>query len=269
MSLAAKTGFFPIARLKPERAQLYILIETAKANGLNPNIYIEALFERFPKAESDDQIKDLLPCYTNFDRKKSWGQTSWWRCAYKQSILKNTMKTILKLLVLPLFAGIIFSHSAQAGEKLLMEGKHSLYKEGDQLIGGGYTTGSALSGLDFRYTYFAYDDLSIQVDYSPLSYDYGWGKANANLFSAAAILHFDWWRFNVMKERNNGFYAGLGYAIGKATYKSSNYWYSYETEVDLGGLYWTSGWELKLKNNVKLQVGYNYVGLNIGADYQF
>jgi len=47
-------------------AGLCSLIKTAKANGLNPNIYLKALFERFPKVEGDDQIKGLLPSYINF-----------------------------------------------------------------------------------------------------------------------------------------------------------------------------------------------------------
>ena len=42
-------------------AALFSLVETAKANGLNPNEYLKALFERFPYAESDDEIKALLP----------------------------------------------------------------------------------------------------------------------------------------------------------------------------------------------------------------
>jgi len=50
-------------------AVLYSLIETAKANGLNPSIYLKTLFERFPKAEGDNQIKELLPCYINLDKK--------------------------------------------------------------------------------------------------------------------------------------------------------------------------------------------------------
>ena len=51
-------------------AALYSLIETAKANGLNPNIYLKTLFERFPKVEGDNQIKELLPCYINLDMKE-------------------------------------------------------------------------------------------------------------------------------------------------------------------------------------------------------
>jgi len=50
-------------------ASLYSLIETAKANGLNPNIYLKALFERFPKVDGDELIKELLPCYIKLDKK--------------------------------------------------------------------------------------------------------------------------------------------------------------------------------------------------------
>ena len=50
-------------------AALYSLVESAKANGLNPQVYLKTLFERFPKVEGDDQIMDLLPCYINLDKK--------------------------------------------------------------------------------------------------------------------------------------------------------------------------------------------------------
>lgn len=42
-------------------AALYSLIETAKANNLNPTTYLKALFERFPYAENDEQLRSLLP----------------------------------------------------------------------------------------------------------------------------------------------------------------------------------------------------------------
>lgn len=44
-------------------AALYSLIETAKANGLNPSEYLKMLFEKFPFAETDEQLKTLLPQY--------------------------------------------------------------------------------------------------------------------------------------------------------------------------------------------------------------
>ncbi len=46
-------------------ARLYSLIETAKANKLNPHEYLKALFEKLPHAETDQQIKNLLPQYIN------------------------------------------------------------------------------------------------------------------------------------------------------------------------------------------------------------
>ncbi|MBT4484630.1 MAG: transposase [Candidatus Latescibacteria bacterium] len=42
-------------------ARLYSLIETAKANQLNPNEYLKILFEQLPYAENDDQLTQLLP----------------------------------------------------------------------------------------------------------------------------------------------------------------------------------------------------------------
>ena len=42
-------------------ATLYSLIETAKANGLEPYAYLRHLFERLPSAKSHDDFKALLP----------------------------------------------------------------------------------------------------------------------------------------------------------------------------------------------------------------
>ena len=42
-------------------ANLYSLIETAKANGLEPYAYMRCLFAQLPKAESVKEIEALLP----------------------------------------------------------------------------------------------------------------------------------------------------------------------------------------------------------------
>lgn len=44
-------------------AFLYSLVETAKANGWEPKAYLNALFERYPHAHTDEQRRDLLPMY--------------------------------------------------------------------------------------------------------------------------------------------------------------------------------------------------------------
>lgn len=44
-------------------AVLYSLIETAKANGLEPYAYLRLLFERLPCATTDSERKALLPQY--------------------------------------------------------------------------------------------------------------------------------------------------------------------------------------------------------------
>ena len=46
-------------------AALYSLVESAKTCGINPAEYLQTLFERFPYAETDEQIKALLPNYIN------------------------------------------------------------------------------------------------------------------------------------------------------------------------------------------------------------
>jgi len=42
-------------------ANLYSLIEAAKANGLEPCIYLRHLFTELPKAETVEAIEALLP----------------------------------------------------------------------------------------------------------------------------------------------------------------------------------------------------------------
>ena len=47
-------------------AFIYSLIESAKANGLEPFRYLNTLFERYPHAKSDDERRQLLPWNLNF-----------------------------------------------------------------------------------------------------------------------------------------------------------------------------------------------------------
>lgn len=42
-------------------ANLYSLIETAKANGIEPDRYLVALFKKLPLAQSSDDYEALLP----------------------------------------------------------------------------------------------------------------------------------------------------------------------------------------------------------------
>jgi hypothetical protein len=42
-------------------AFIYSLIESAKANGLEPVRYLNELFERYPHAKNDDERRPLLP----------------------------------------------------------------------------------------------------------------------------------------------------------------------------------------------------------------
>jgi transposase len=44
-------------------AALYSLIETAKANGLEPYRYLRFIFEKLPLAKTQDDYKALLPQY--------------------------------------------------------------------------------------------------------------------------------------------------------------------------------------------------------------
>ena len=42
-------------------ATLYTLVETAKANGLEPWAYLNYLFEKLPAAKTEQALLDLLP----------------------------------------------------------------------------------------------------------------------------------------------------------------------------------------------------------------
>ena len=47
-------------------ANLYSLIETAKANGLEPYAYLKKIFTELPNAKTLEQIENLLPWHANF-----------------------------------------------------------------------------------------------------------------------------------------------------------------------------------------------------------
>ena len=49
-------------------ANLYSLIETAKANGLEPYAYLRRVFTELPKADTVDAIEALLPGNSDKDR---------------------------------------------------------------------------------------------------------------------------------------------------------------------------------------------------------
>ena len=47
---------------------MYSLIETAKANGLEPYVYLRRVFTELPKAETVEAIEALLPGDINRDQ---------------------------------------------------------------------------------------------------------------------------------------------------------------------------------------------------------
>jgi transposase len=55
--------FSGVAEGAEASAALYSIIETAKANGLDPYWYLRALFNRLPLAETSDEMRALLPQY--------------------------------------------------------------------------------------------------------------------------------------------------------------------------------------------------------------
>ena len=53
--------FSNTARGATASAELYSVIETAKANGIEPLKYIQALLEELPKRKQDESVEDLMP----------------------------------------------------------------------------------------------------------------------------------------------------------------------------------------------------------------
>jgi len=49
-------------------ARLYSLIETAKANGVEPYAYLRHVFTELPKANTVDEIETLLPWNVDKER---------------------------------------------------------------------------------------------------------------------------------------------------------------------------------------------------------
>ena len=47
-------------------AFMYSLVESAKANGLEPRAYLQALFERYPLAKTTEERRQLLPMFIKF-----------------------------------------------------------------------------------------------------------------------------------------------------------------------------------------------------------
>ncbi|HEC17080.1 MAG TPA: transposase domain-containing protein, partial [Sedimenticola sp.] len=52
-------------------AALYSLIETAKANGLDPYVYLRQVFKELPTAQTLVEIEALLPWNLNADSLKA------------------------------------------------------------------------------------------------------------------------------------------------------------------------------------------------------
>jgi hypothetical protein len=57
-------------------ANLYSLIETAKANGLEPYAYLKHIFTELPKAEGFDDVDQLLPANVTLKKIRSRPQAA-------------------------------------------------------------------------------------------------------------------------------------------------------------------------------------------------
>jgi transposase len=60
--LERKNSLFPGSPDGAKASAIFFsLIETAKANGLEPNAYLRYIFDKLPLAQSEQDLKELLP----------------------------------------------------------------------------------------------------------------------------------------------------------------------------------------------------------------
>jgi len=91
---------------------------------------------------------------------------------------------------------------------------------------------------------------------------HGWGETvSFSYMDVAGIFHRSFG-----KNRKNwewGWYGGLGFAMGRVTctYCSSYY--------DAGGLFWTTGLEMKFNPKLRARIGYGVLSFGLGVDYSF
>ena len=61
LSWAERTGCLPAVLMVPRPVPFFFtLIETAKANGLEPYAYLGHIFEKLPLAKTEQDLKNLL-----------------------------------------------------------------------------------------------------------------------------------------------------------------------------------------------------------------
>ena len=65
--LVLGAGVYQVPLIRKASANLYSLIETAKANGIEPNAYLRTVFIELPNATSVEEIEALLPVPADHD----------------------------------------------------------------------------------------------------------------------------------------------------------------------------------------------------------
>ena len=179
---------------------------------------------------------------------------------------KKRKGIILILLLTALISNIFYIDTADAGKARKFIGKSkfgnpTLFKKDQKFVGVGYVSGWA-GGGDVTGQYFLYDDVSVQAHYAMLGYDYGYGTAKVNYLSAAAVYH-------QKIDTDYGWYGGLGFAVGEATWEDDRYFTKTSHSYNLGGLYWTGGLEMFFSKDLLVNAGYAVTGLGLGVNYKF
>ena len=68
LSWEERIGCLPAARMVPRPVSPFLhLSKTAKANGLEPYAYLHHIFEKLPQAQTEQELKDLLPQNNDLD----------------------------------------------------------------------------------------------------------------------------------------------------------------------------------------------------------
>lgn len=165
------------------------------------------------------------------------------------------MKIITKALTAA--AAVLTLATSAYADNMGLPAEASLYKAGDKVIGASYL-GYWAGGINISGSYFLSDNLAIEVDVAPLSYNYGAGNVSILLIQGMGVYHA------VLNDKL-GWYAGIGFGMGSASYTLLGV----QQTVSASGLAYTGGLEMPFSSNLKGHIGYNSGGIEAGVNMTF